>query len=329
MDIDNYFVEISSRSLFNDISSFGVILSEGGKEALKSLMQTFFEGLSGVLESNFYLNSLPPGSGKTQAISSFVRTWKEKGFHPSGGIIIGLKTKDEIEGLVRRLGIGPEDFSCLTSDERVNALGRADVDSAPVLLTTQQMIIRRTGDRSFAAACDFHFSGKPRALRIWDESFSLAEPVTLTTYAMQRLPGLLQRSFGSVADEIEAFAEAVRTSEPDRPLRIPASLRGGLAQVLAAAQHGQIHLQTEERSVVERLHGATGRDLLVRTVGGSHDRALVGATRPLPKDFAPAIITDASVRVRATYDIMERVQGNVVRLPSSSTDYRNVRIHLW
>lgn len=322
--IDNSFVEVSSIDLFKELSDFGVVVSESGKESLRSLMQTFFDGLSGVLDPNFYLNSLPPGSGKTQAISSFVRTWKEKGFYPSGGIIIGLKTKDEIEGLVRRLGISPEHFSCFTSDDRVNALGRADGDSAPVLLTTQQMIIRRTADRSFAAARDFHFSGKPRALRIWDESFSLAEQVSLTLFELQGLLYRLQHRFPDLAELVARFADEVRIAEPGTPIRVPTSFKG-----LGRAHSGGVVLPSWELDTIANLQNAAGRSLMVRTAGGSYNRALVGSTRPIPADFAPVIITDASVRVRATYGILEEAQGNVVRLPSSDIDYRNVRIHLW
>ncbi|ATY30787.1 hypothetical protein CVN68_01245 [Sphingomonas psychrotolerans] len=240
-----------------------------------------------------------------------------------------MKTKDEIAGLVRRLGIGPEDFACFTRDDAVNALGRPDAENAPVLLTTQQMIISRTNDRSFTAARDFHFLGQPRALRIWDESFTLAEPVSVTLYALQRLPGLLNRRFADMAHRISMMIDGVRTADSKGVIRVPASLGGGLAKIMTLTKEGSVSVPAAEMGVIEKLHAAAGRDLLIRPTGGSFDRALVGSTRPIPEDFAPAIITDASGRVRETYTVLHANRGNVVHLPSSVTDYRNLHIHLW
>jgi hypothetical protein len=323
------FVEEAFSRLIDDLASYGNAVSQQEKHSLYALLENFFDAVSNDLPTKFYLNSLPPGSGKTQAISSFVRVWKSNGFQPSGSILIGLKTKDEIAGFVDRLGLGAEDFACFTRDEAVNALGRPDAENAPVLLTTQQMIISRTNDRSFAAARDFHFLDQPRTLRIWDESFMLAEPVSLTLYALQRLPGLLHRRFADVADRISMLIDGLRTADSKGVIRVPASLGGGLAKIMTLAKEGSVSVPAAELGVIEKLHAAAGRDLLIRPTGGSFDRALVGSTRPIPEDFAPAIITDASGRVRETYTILDANRGNVVHLPSSVTDYRNLHLHLW
>ena len=50
-------------------------------------------------------------------------------------------------------------------------MGKAVVNDAQVLITTQQMVERRLNGGNFKNASKFHFRGHPRAVRIWDESY--------------------------------------------------------------------------------------------------------------------------------------------------------------
>ncbi|WP_206240391.1 hypothetical protein [Novosphingobium terrae] len=55
---------------------------------------------------------------------------------------------------------------------------------------------------------------------------------------------------------------------------------------------------------------------------------LAGGVMPLPDDFAPCLILDASGRVRETYSAMEAA-GTLKRLPGFTADYSRLRVHLW
>ncbi len=167
--------------LVNRLSSYGSRIDLDSKKALLSLLTTFYDSLTGNLDSKYYLASLDPGCGKTESISCFLQAWKEADFKPEGSILIAVNTLDQIESLVTRLKLDKQDFACFTNDNGLNALGmgKDKAYSARVLFTTHQMIAARTRDRSFTAQADFHYDGLVRSLRIWDETFVLSETITL------------------------------------------------------------------------------------------------------------------------------------------------------
>jgi len=320
------------NSCFNEYKStiryYGVSISEEGLKSIEALLNAFYDSLEGKLAAKIYLNTLPPGFGKTEAIASFIKVWKENGFHPAGGILVGLQTKNEIEALVKRLDLAPEDVAVLTRDEEINALGSGDANTAPVLITTQQMIIRRTADRSFAAAREFHYQALPRALRIWDESYLPAKAIDLSLYDLQRLPSRLHRHFGSLVEHLNALAMQVRDAGEGDIVNIPGMLLKAMPAVREMQLQGRLKLAPDELLILEKLELAAGRSMVVKSARGSSNRMLIGSSRPLPDDLLPLIVTDASGRVRGTYDLMDQARGNLVRLPSAGADYSNLKIHL-
>lgn len=315
----------SFEILMGDFRSFGISPSPKGMNAFKSLFDTLESALTGQLGPSYYLSSLDPGSGKTQAISCFLKAWKSNGFLPEGSVLVGVKTKEEIRGLVNRLGLDDADFACLTRDDEINALGlgKERRHEARLLITTQQMILSRTRDRSFSAASDFHYNGKARSLRIWDESLVLAQPITLSWTALGALAHELKGRHRDLSDRIQAFVKSLG-DEANRLITIPREFK----ELAAEALREWRRLGKMNTEVLESLRAVAGRPMWLVAESGSSSQALIGASKPLPADFAPAIITDASGRVRGTYKIWERA-GGLIRLPANAHDYRDLRINLW
>ena len=78
----------------------------------------------------------------------------------------------EVKAMVHNMAVPAEMLAVLTSDKELNVLGQApSVDAAQVLITTQQRIERQINAGSFNGAGTFFYRGKPRAVRIWDESY--------------------------------------------------------------------------------------------------------------------------------------------------------------
>lgn len=324
----SFIISVSVKSMIfleADFISFNLPLSVSNKMAFKSLFDSFEASLNGELEYKYYLSSLDPGSGKTQAISCFLKAWKSNGFLPEGSVLVGVKTKDEIKGLVNRLGLDDADFACFTRDDEINALGLGweRRHEARILITTQQMILSRTGDRSFSAASDFHFHGRPRSLRIWDESLVLAEPVMLSWGSLAALVEPLKRHHREFSQSMERFLSEL----PDEENSL-VTLPSEFGQFAAQALKDRRSLGDAYEVTLKAIRGVAGRSFWLVAESGQSGRALVGASKPLPADFAPVIITDASGRVRGTYNIWESA-GGLIRLPTSAHDYGNVRIHLW
>ncbi|WP_156361333.1 hypothetical protein [Sphingomonas sp. Leaf257] len=318
------------------LNGYGIKLSLEQYESLNIIAELLHSGLNGDLKPSYYLSSLPPGSGKTESISGFIKAWKSNGFKPEGGILICLQSKDQIASLVKRLELDESDFSVLTKDDILNDLGSGSnkIDIVPVLITTQQMIGSRLKDRTFTAASDFYYLGKPRSLRLWDETFALAQPVRLeitSLYSLADKVVLLDRSF---SEALTAFSSGLMNDMVGKFVTLPLDLGRYAKHMLAINQanqsRGQPGLAMRYVRTLEALATGGGRSLLLGSYGGlGGGLTLVGASRPLPDDFAPAIIFDASGSVRGTYELMEKAKGNLIRLPSPAFSYRNMDLRVW
>lgn len=321
--------------LVNRLSSYGNRIDLDSEKALIYLLTAFHDCLIGNLDSKYYLASLDPGCGKTEAISSFIQAWREADFKPGGSILIAVNTLDQIESLVSRLNMDKQDFSCFTNDSGLNVLGMGNYNShkARVLFTTHQMIAARTRDRSFTALTDFRYEGLVRSLRIWDESFVISESIVIGISEIHSLAVSIENHNRRLSDSLKKLANVVGLdSVSDLPaVHIPMSLADDVQRLLSEhrlLENGRTYLRERDLSIAQQIGIAGGRPLVRKEYGGTAGYTLIGAGKPLPEDFAPAIILDASGRVRGTYSRMEAVNGNLVRLPSKTNDYRNMRVRL-
>jgi len=332
----NNLIDIALSNTIDKLGSFGIKIEGHHSLAIKLIIQHLNSGLKGELRPSYYLSSLAPGSGKTEAISGFIKAWKSNGFKPEGGILICLQSKNQIMSLIKRLGLEDSDFSVLTKDEALNSLGSGSskIDIVPVLITTQQMIVSRLKDRSFAKASDFFHLGKPRSLRVWDETFALAQPVRVdaaSLYSLAVKVGQLDRSF---SEALMAFAHELTNAVIGSPVSLPMDLGKYAKRILSLnkdnKEQGRSELGARYVSTLDALTIGGGCTLLLDSYGGrGGGLTLIGAGKPLPDDFTPAIIFDASGSVRGTYDLMDKAKGNLIRLPSPEYSYRNMDLRIW
>lgn len=309
---------LTYKSLLDELKINGACPGDTAKTSLFRLIQTFNGGLGGRLPQEYYLASLDTGVGKSCAIAAFLRAWKAKSHRPQGSVLIGLSSLEEIQRMVASAGLSKEDFGVFTKSDPHNALGvpRSELGSARVLFTTQQMIISRTRSRSFEEASEFHFEGKPRTLRIWDESL---EPGSALTVSNDELAQLLMLRFNakSYVQRVDELIRAMAAAQNESLLTIPPEFG-------TVPKSGS----KEQQTVMGRLASLAGQDAIVVS-DGLGSRSLVGVGSQLPEDFAPVIILDASGSVRQTYDLWGEHRGGLQRLPPVRNDYRNLTVHLW
>lgn len=321
--------------LVNRLSSYGNRIDVDSKRALLSLLTAFHDCLTGNLASKYYLSSLDPGCGKTEAISSFIQAWREADFKPEGSILIAVNTLDQIESLVTRLKLDKQDFACFTNNDDLNSLGvgKDSAYRARVLHTTHQMIAARTRKSFFNVLDNFYYKGMVRSLRIWDESFVISESIVLGISEIHSLAVSIENHNRRLSDSLKELANVVGLdSVSDLPaVHIPMSLADDVQRLRSEQrllENGKTFLREHDLRTARQIGIAGGRPLVRKQYGGKGGYTLIGAGKPLPEDFAPAIILDASGRVRGTYSRMEAVNGNLVRLPSKTNDYRNMRVRL-
>lgn len=313
---DQTLAEVSER-----LQAHGSSLEGDGREAIKALLVALEDGLTGSLPKAYYLSAIDPGVGKTLSVATFLRTWKAQGFKPSSSVLIGVSRLEEIGAYLKAAELDQDDVAILTSDQELNGRGVpvADHRNAPVMFTTQQMIERRTRGQSFADTAEFHFKGVPRRLRVWDETLMLSQNLVIKSDAIGSLPGVLNDKWRTLSMVVRSFLTTVWDAAHGDQITVPAEL------VELPTLPGRRDAVATTLSDLSRLAGRQATAIL-SSAGDIH---LAGSSPPLPDDFAPVVILDASGRVRSTYEVWEREVGTLRRLPAAANDYDRLRVNLW
>lgn len=329
-------IKLTYKNLTHNLKSYGQIIEKGNRKSLFELVKRMVECIHGGLDEKYYLASLDPGSGKTEAIISFINAWKMLGFDPKSGIVIAVSSLDQIKSIIDRAKLGKDDFACITSDNDLNmsGVGLLKAATAPILFTSHKMIRTRVSGKPWSSAKEFHFNGQVRRLKIWDEGLLVCEPLTIPLDHITTLAVDMEIRHRAFSDALKAFVNEAATAhdsgiaEVAIPKGIVATAKGLLSTQRGDGKRVAIPLPRRSRTTLESLARSANQPLFIKAYGGAHNRVLVGAVEPLPDDFAPAIILDASGRTRATYSQMDDALGNLVRLAPAVHDYRNLDIRL-
>jgi hypothetical protein len=133
---------------------------------------------------------------------------------------------------------------------------------------------------------------------------------------------------GAVRPRLPVYADALlelvvrsASSGDERFITIPEALG-------APPSVRKVKLPERQQDAIASLAGLAGQEVLKVPVGRGEIR-LAGAIASIPEDFAPAIILDASGRVRSTYRLWELGRGSLRRLPEAVNHYGNVRLNVW
>jgi hypothetical protein len=189
------------------------------------------------------------------------------------------------------------------------------------------MLEARTKSRSeFDGIEAFYFRGKPRAVRIWDETCLPARALTLDVETIQELEkvatkadqGLLRNLLGQLVLDIRGHVGHVITL-PD--LRSGTNLDDDTLNSIYSGQAQDL------RDAIFDLALLSGRTAAV--VRDGKNRTIVHYANTLPDDLKPMVITDASGRVRQTYHYWSDGRGDLVRLRQGDKSYSNVHLHVW
>jgi hypothetical protein len=167
----------------------------------------------GTLERKVYLSRLDPGVGKTSTATEFIKILLASPEHTDTAVLYCVSTKDEISNLVSDL----PDVGVFTADPDVNKLGTKEPSQTRVLLTTQQMVNSRlSGVSAFSDLSEFHYLGKPREIRIWDEALTVAEELTLNVKTLAALPDALARLYPGLDEYIFPIISDIKSVKDRR-----------------------------------------------------------------------------------------------------------------
>ncbi len=299
--------------------------------ALADLADTLEKMADGRCEAQFYLSSLDPGVGKTQTISRFVRVLmaSTEDRHRHVGAIICVSRLSEIWSLVSDMDLDEDEYSVLSSDRELNQLGCGLPQQGRVLFTTQQMVESRCKDTaSFVGAEEFLYQGRPRAVRIWDESILPGQTITINRDDLAFLFRPLRGVYPALTATIENLFSDLKDVQDGRSFTMPdfAEDHGvDVNEVLRVLDGTSTGVQAGTASALWFL---SGKVVAVRTEGFKGN-TVIDYKETLPHDLAPVVVLDASGRVRATYREWEDRRGGLVRLRTAEKAYDNLTIHCW
>lgn len=303
--------------------------SVGHWDGLRDIAKVYQSMAAGVCAPSFYLSSLPCGMGKTTVATECTKALLSGDHYGDEGVIYFLSRLEEINSLVSAMGLGRTDFAVLVSEGRkgdVQELGSGDITNARVLFTTQQQLeARLKGGKSFAEISAFHYRGKPRSVRVWDEAIVPSKILTLERDDINSmLRELGQGGFRELRDILEEWSIDLKSKDTGELVEVP-------------DVHSHLHSLEGFREVfsgpidqdkAEALWYLSGRLARVRRNQDSKATTLDYEDN-LPEDLAPMLILDASGGLRKTYSFWQRHRGGLRRLRAPEKTYAGLTIHHW
>lgn len=327
----------SSQNILRDLfDGYHHYPTKEQREGLSDVLLHLAKMAEGQLKQKYYVSSLDPGVGKSQAVIAFLKALSLSASHKDIGALVGVSKKNEIRAItqgLKALGVPKNLYAILVSDHKklnveLQSLGSGNSATAQILLTTHQMIARRCFEVPFKTVSAFHYQGSPRAVRIWDESLLPAEALCLSSDDIAATHRDLARHYprererlvklqmdlqnandGDVIDTYEAFGN-FEESPLLSILRDRNSLSLGTQETLRLLVSSR-----EEKPVVRRDQYNVPH--------------LVGFADTLPSDLTPLVILDASARVRHTYDLWKARRKTLVPIKTALKDYSNLTVHWW
>jgi hypothetical protein len=216
----------------------------------------------------------------------------------------------------------------LTGNKETNKLGTKEPFEARILITTQQLVDSRLSKvQRFSDLDEFHYLGKPRLLKIWDESLLPAEALTLNIRTLKALPHtLVKLGYRDSAKlrQIDAIAKEVEEKEPETKYHFPdLGLDYDYMMDLVADLD-----DTALRQTTRILCLLQGKDVRIREDDFSGNTVL-DYQNTLPEDFYPVIVMDASGRVRHTYHLWAKHRKNLMQLQGGTKTYEKLKVYRW
>jgi hypothetical protein len=320
------------RLLKASFTALGHFPSEPMWRGIEDFAKHLQQMADGGCEPRFYLSSLDPGVGKTQTIIHFIRALLASRQHDHVGVIIFFYTKQQIQEVVDRAGLMPNDFAVLmTAEEEAEQelidRGNNKAASARVLFTTQQRLQLVCRDKNFSAVASYHFLGLPRQVRIWDEALL---PATETVVRAYDIPGLIPAISALQPEFVEHVNElcARLHGTADREVVFVPNLAATEGLTLSRLLRSGRGLSSDEKRLATDLWSLFGTSVSVRH-DGRRGPAMVSYRRSVPDDLAPVVILDASGRVRTAYDWWHDHRRTLHRLTPVKKHYYKLTVHVW
>jgi len=294
--------------------------------ALVAIQSTLTAMLKGTAGRKYYLSSLDPGIGKTTAIVSWIKAYRDQYRHCPSGILICVDRHTEIERYIKDCKLSDDSFAVLAGkyEFKLNSLGvgHENIDKALVLFTTKEQIRRRSQGISVDILDAFFFNGKPRGVKVWDESLLIGKDIVINPYDFGRLYAPLAKVSEELVVLLQQTMSEIMTCSSGAFYTMPE-----FPELPRDFFESSRWRRGNDRELLETLWRLSGQIVTVKR--DRNTQLIIDCIQSIPNDFPPCIILDASGRIKGTYKIQQMKLDNLVNLPYSNKSYRNLTISVW
>lgn len=326
---------------------------------LEAIAQEIEDQALGKAQASFAVSALPTGMGKTTVLIEAIRILTSDPAFADVGIAVFTQRLDMIDRMLDELradgdplgldgAASQRRLAVVTGKKNValNSKGRgrfngkgewvSDHASAQVMLATQEKLLTIVAKGQWHRDYEtfWRFEGRPRMVRVWDESIMPAKPLTTTPARMRAYAAEVDAAEYEAPEEqkaMRAFAEEVRALSASI---VEAAKQGAaiyymppLEDWLAELPHDLDETDTVG-NILWRMAGKPVR-LWKDPTRNAGDGTIITYRELLPQNLAPMLILDASAHLRQTYQIWNEGRGGVRMLPAEPKTYRGLTIHHW
>ncbi|BCG47077.1 hypothetical protein GEOBRER4_n1900 [Citrifermentans bremense] len=298
--------------------------------ALHEIQHTLSLMAKGKLEQKMYLSSLHPGIGKSTAVITAIQAYVQcHEMYGEQGVIMCFDRHEEIVRMVKDMNLPRHLFAVKVANHSSNrelnemGLGSTRINEALVLLTTKQQITRlgQRGQR-YSDMSRLFYLGKPRTIRIVDESMTSGIGLKLVVRKFAKLPDELSDSHPTLASSIEELVQELVRFKNGATFYVP-----DFGEKAKANLSSFKWSSAEVKDVADTFLRILGREVTVKAT--KYGNVAIDCDDILPDDFLPCLVTDASGDVRGTYAFQAKYRKNLVRLKGADKDYSNLTVNVW
>lgn len=298
------------------------------EEALWDIIQTLTKMACGEAEAKYYVSSIDPGLGKTTSIIQWLKVFSSMPEFKDVGALVCFDRHEQIESFINENQLDHHQMAILISNSRdplgLNEMLTSKPTSSQILITTKTQILLRSKNKKFRQIDDLYYMGKPRTVLIWDESLMVAHGVSLIHSSLGKIfSGVTRQNTMSLSKDIQEIFNEINKCEDGTIYTIPK---------LGISYDHFMGLFDQESEDIQRIaHDfwtLSGQATTIRP-NDYLGKTLVDFIEDLSEDFVPCLVTDASARVKRTYQLHSKHRGNLQFLKTASKQYSNLYCYYW
>src|SRR5262245_63366075 len=195
--------------------------------ALRDALDNMEAQANGTAEAGtIYLSALDCGVGKTTAVRHFLGALVASPAHDHVSVLVCVGRLDQlaeaVDEIVEAAALHPSEWAILTSDKALNARTSTPPEQARILFTTHARVeLRCRSHQSGSTVADFHYQGRPRTVKLWDESAVPGKPITIPWMTVGGLARVFRRRFPALSRALESLAMDILGQSEGATVQVP------------------------------------------------------------------------------------------------------------